>query len=127
MSGQGRTYPVHGPDISGLSGLFTPLSIDSSWVPHRAFTSCFLALMPYTHSCSVFLKEMACGDERRSKHRQDVDASSSGPSAKPKKLAKRPRPSSYQEESSPEVSPPHSGTPDETECLKMHSPEIYTT
>jgi hypothetical protein len=70
---------------------------------------------------------MACGYERRSKHHQDVGASSSGPSAKPKKLAKRPRPSSYQEESSPEVSPPHGGTPDETECLKMYSLEIHTT
>jgi hypothetical protein len=28
----------------------------------------FLALMPCTHSCSVFLKEMARGDERRLKH-----------------------------------------------------------
>jgi hypothetical protein len=45
----------------------------------------------------------------------------------PKKLAKRPRSSSYQEESCPEVSPPCGGTPDETECLKMHSPEIHTT
>jgi hypothetical protein len=71
------------------------------------------------------LKEMAHGDERRSKHRQVVSASSSGPSAKPKKLAKRPRPSSYQEESSLEVSPPRGGTSDETECLKMHSLEIY--
>jgi hypothetical protein len=51
----------------------------------------------------------------------------SGPSAKPKKLAKRPRPSSYQEESSPEVSPPCGGAPDETECLKMHSTKIHTT
>jgi hypothetical protein len=80
-----------------------------------------------THSCSVFLKEMARGDEHRSKHCQDVSASSSGPSTKPKKLAKRPRPSSYQEESSPEVSPPHGGTPDETECLMMYSLEIHTT
>jgi hypothetical protein len=70
---------------------------------------------------------MACGDECCSKHHHDVGASSSGPSAKPKKLAKRPRPSSYQEESSPEVSPPHGGTPDEMECLKMHSPKIHTT
>jgi hypothetical protein len=70
-------------DISGLLGLFTSLSVNSSWVPHRAFTSCFLALMPCTHSCSMFLKEMAHGDERRSKHRQDVGASSSGPSVKP--------------------------------------------
>jgi hypothetical protein len=87
----------------------------------------FLALMHCTHSCSMFLKEMARGDERRSKHRQDVGASSSGPSAKLKKLAKRPRPSSYQEESSPKVSPPRGGTPDETECLKMHSLEIHTS
>jgi hypothetical protein len=69
---------------------------------------------------------MARGDERRSKHCQDVDASLSDPSAKPRKVAKRPRPNSYQE-SSPEVSPPRGGTPDETECLKMHSPEIHTT
>jgi hypothetical protein len=83
--------------------------------------------MPCTHSCSVFLKAMARGDERCSKHRQDVGASSSGPSTKPKNLAKRPRPSSYQEESSPEVFPPRGGTPDETECLKMYSLEIHTT
>jgi hypothetical protein len=50
-----------------------------------------------------------------------------GPSAKRKKLAKRPRPSSYQEESSPEVSPPRGGTPDETECLKLYSAAIHTT
>jgi hypothetical protein len=83
--------------------------------------------MPCTHSYSVFLKEMARGDERRSKHHQDVGGSSSGPSAKPKKLAKRPRPSNNQGQSSPEVSPPHGSTPDETECLKMHSLEIHTT
>jgi hypothetical protein len=70
---------------------------------------------------------MARGDEHRSKHHQDVSASSSGPSAKPKKLAKRPRPSNEQEEPSHEVSPPHGGTPDETECIKMYSPEIHTT
>jgi hypothetical protein len=75
----------------------------------------------------MFLKEMAHGDERRWKHRQDVSASSSGPSAKPKMLAKRPRPNSYQEVSSPEVSPPRGGTPNVMECLKMHSPEIHTT
>jgi hypothetical protein len=76
----------------------------------------------------MFLKKMACGDERRSKHHQDVGASSSGPSAKLKKLTKRPRPSSYQEESSPKVSPPRrGGTSNETECLKMHSSEIHTT
>jgi hypothetical protein len=74
----------------------------------------------------VFLKEMACGDERRSKHRLDVDGSSSGLSTKPKKLVKRSRPNSYQEESSPEVSPTHGGTPDETECLMMHSLVIHT-
>jgi hypothetical protein len=113
-------------DISGLPVLFTPLSVDSSWIPHRALHLVFLTLMPCTHSYSVFLKDMACGDERRSKHRQDVGASSSGLSTKPKKLAKRAWPSSYQEESSPEVSPPHGGTPDETECLRMHSQEIHT-
>jgi hypothetical protein len=82
--------------------------------------------MPCTHSCLVFLKKMARGDERHSKHHQYVGAFSSGPSTKPKKLAKRPWPSSYQEESSPEVSPPRGGTPDVTECLKMLSPEIHT-
>jgi hypothetical protein len=82
--------------------------------------------MPCTHSCSVFLKAMTRGDEHRSKHRQDVSASSSGLSTKPKKLVKRPRPCSYQEESSPEVPPPRGGTPDETECLMTHSPEIHT-
>jgi hypothetical protein len=69
---------------------------------------------------------MAHGDECRSNHHQDVGASSSGPSTKPKKLAKRPRSSSYQEESTPEVSPPRGGTPDEIECLKMNSLEIHT-
>jgi hypothetical protein len=69
---------------------------------------------------------MARGNEHHSKYRQDVNASSSGPSAKPKKLAKRPRPSSYQEESSPEATPPHGGTLDETECLKMYPPMIHT-
>jgi hypothetical protein len=82
--------------------------------------------MRCTHSCSVFLKAMARSDECRSKHHQDVSASSSGLSTKPKKLAKRPRPSSFQEESSPEVSPPRGGTPDEMECLRMHSSEIHT-
>jgi hypothetical protein len=86
-----------------------------------------LALMHCTHSRSKFLKEMAHGDEHGSKHYQDVVASSSGPSTKPEKLAKRPRPNNYQEESSPEVSPPRGGTLDETECLKMHSLEIHTT
>jgi hypothetical protein len=81
--------------------------------------------MSFTHSCSVFLKAMTHGDERRSKHHQDVGVSSSGPSSKLKKLAKRPRPNSYQE-SSPEVSPPRGGTPDETECLRIYSLEIHT-
>jgi hypothetical protein len=57
----------------------------------------------------------------------DVGVFSSGPSVKLKKLAKRPQPSSYQEESSPKVSPTRGGTPDEMECLKMHSPEIHTS
>jgi hypothetical protein len=69
---------------------------------------------------------MAHGDECHSKHHQNVGASSSGPSAKPKKLAKRPQHNSYQEESSPEVSPPRGDTPDEMECLKMYSSEIHT-
>jgi hypothetical protein len=43
MSGSGRTYSVQEPDISGLPGLFTLLSVNSSWVPHRAFTSCFFS------------------------------------------------------------------------------------
>jgi hypothetical protein len=43
------------------------------------------------------------------------------------KLAKRPRPNRYQEKSTPEVSPPRGGTPDETKCLKMYSSEIHTT
>jgi hypothetical protein len=69
---------------------------------------------------------MAHGDERHSKHHQDVGASSSGPSTKPKKLAKRPRSISYQEESSSKASPPRGGTPNKIECLKMYPPEIHT-
>jgi hypothetical protein len=69
---------------------------------------------------------MARGDERHSKYHQNVGASSSGPSAKSKKLAKRPRSRSYQEESSPEASPPRGSTPDETECLKIYPPVIHT-
>jgi hypothetical protein len=65
---------------------------------------------------------MACGDEYRSKHHQDV----AGSSAKPNKLVKRPRPRSYQEESSLEASPPRGSTPDETEWLKMYPPVIHT-
>jgi hypothetical protein len=48
MAEQGQTYPVQGLDIPSLSGLFTLLSVDSSWVPHRAFTSWF-----FLHSCLV--------------------------------------------------------------------------
>jgi hypothetical protein len=69
---------------------------------------------------------MAHGDEHHSKHHQDVGASSIGPSTKPKKLAKRPRPNSYQEESSTEASPPRGSTPDETWWLKMYPPVIHT-
>jgi hypothetical protein len=75
-----------------------------------------------------FLEGMAREDQERStEHRQDVSGSSShAPTAKCKKLAKRPRPSSYQEESCPEASPPSGGTPDETECLKMYSLTVHT-
>jgi hypothetical protein len=71
-----------------------------------------------------FLEGMAHEDqERRTKLCQVVSGSSSHAStAKSKKHAKRPRPSSYQEESSPEASPP----PDEMKCLKMYSPEVHT-
>jgi hypothetical protein len=57
MSGLGQTYLVPGSDISSLPGPFTLLSVDFSWVTHRAFTSCFLALMSCTHSCSVLFLE----------------------------------------------------------------------
>jgi hypothetical protein len=100
-------------------------------IPHGFLIGLLHLVLPFsTHVLYslmfIFLKAMARGDERRSKHRHNVGASSSGPSAKPKKLVKRPRPSSYQEESSPEVSPAHGGTPDETECLQVHSSEIHT-
>jgi hypothetical protein len=70
------------------------------------------------------------GHERRSKQCQEIGGSSSsrGPSAYPKKLAKRPRPSSLEEESSPEDSPPHGGTldsPEEFECLKIRAPVCH--
>jgi hypothetical protein len=73
---------------------------------------------------------MACeGYECHTKHRQDVDGSSSlAPTAMPKALAKRRRPSSIHEESSPEDSPPHGGTlesPNEVECLKLRPPIVY--
>jgi hypothetical protein len=102
ISKPGRTYPVPGLDISGLIGPFTPLSVDFSWVSHRAFTSYFLALMT---CCRFFLKWSLY---QAQKH------------------AKRPRPHSYQEESSPEASPPRGSTPDETECLKMYPSMIHT-
>jgi hypothetical protein len=71
------------------------------------------------------------GHERRSKHRQEVGRSSSSqaPTAHPKKLAKRARVNTFQEESSPEDSPPHGGSlesQDELECLKIHSLVIHT-
>jgi hypothetical protein len=47
----------------------------------------------------------------------------------PKMLAKRQRPSSLREESSPKDSLPHGGTPkspDEVECLKLRPPVVYT-
>jgi hypothetical protein len=76
----------------------------------------------------LFLEGMARDDQERcAKYRQDVSGSSRrAPTAKSKKLAKGPRPISYQEESSPEASPPRGGTPDETECLMMYSQEVHT-
>jgi hypothetical protein len=65
-------------------------------------------------------------DERRSKHCQDVNASSAGPSVKTKKLAKRKRPMPHD---SSEDSPRRAFTsksPDEAECLNMHSLEDRT-
>jgi hypothetical protein len=74
---------------------------------------------------------MTCeGQERHTKHHQDVGgASSCASAARNKQLIKRRRPSSYQEESSPEDSPPRCGTPespDELECLKIRSPAVLT-
>jgi hypothetical protein len=70
------------------------------------------------------------GHECRIKHHQDIGGSSSrAPIATPKQLAKRRRPKSLHEESSPEDSPPHGGTPeslDEVECLKLRPPVVYT-
>jgi hypothetical protein len=71
------------------------------------------------------------GHERRSKNHQEAGGSSSSwaPTARPKKLAKRARPISLREESSPLDSPPHGGTPespDELQCLKIHSPIVHT-
>jgi hypothetical protein len=70
------------------------------------------------------------GHECRTKHRQDVGGSSTHAlAARNKQLAKRWRPSSLREESSPEASPPRGDTPeslDEVECLKMRPPVIHT-
>jgi hypothetical protein len=64
------------------------------------------------------------GHEQCSKHREEAGASSSSrdPTVQPKKLAKRPRPSTLREESSLEDSLSRGGTPDspdEFECLKI--------
>jgi hypothetical protein len=70
------------------------------------------------------------GHEHRTKHRQDVGGSSThSPVARNKQLAKRRRPNSLHEESSPKASPPCGGTlesPDEVECRKMRAPVIHT-
>jgi hypothetical protein len=71
------------------------------------------------------------GHERCSKHCEAVGASSSSqaPVAQPKKLAKRARPLSLREESSPEDSPPRGATPDspeEFECLKISALVAHT-
>jgi hypothetical protein len=71
------------------------------------------------------------GQERRSKQRQETGGSSStwAPTAYPKKLAKRARPSTLREESSPEDSPPRGGTPeylDELECMKIKPSVAHT-
>jgi hypothetical protein len=71
------------------------------------------------------------GHEHHSKHRQESGGSRSSraPTTHSKKLAKRARPNTFREESSPEDSPPHGGSPespDELECLKIHSPVVHT-
>jgi hypothetical protein len=71
------------------------------------------------------------GHERRPKHCQEAGGywSSQISITNPKKLSKRARPISPQEESSLEGSPTHGCTPmshDEFECLKIHSPIIHT-
>jgi hypothetical protein len=79
-----------------------------------------------------FLKVMTReARERRTKHREVTDASGSSrvPSAQLKQLAKRRRPNSLREDSSPEDSPPHGATPstpEEFECLKMRPREVFT-
>jgi hypothetical protein len=71
------------------------------------------------------------GHEWRSKHREEIGGSSWSrtPSAQPNNLAKRPRPSTLHEESSPEDSPPRGGPPEspkEFECRKIRSPKAHT-
>jgi hypothetical protein len=71
------------------------------------------------------------GHEQCSKHHQEAGGSSLSwaPTVHPKKLAKRARSSTFLEESSPEDSPPRGGSPEspnEMECLKIHSPVIHT-
>jgi hypothetical protein len=120
---QSQTYPV-------LQDCSTSFNVNSSWLLHRAFISC--AYHSYhTLTLVPFLKAMAGeGHERCSKQRQGTGGSSSsqGPFAHPKKPAKRPRPSSLREESSPEDYPPHGGTPDfpkEVECLKIRALDYH--
>jgi hypothetical protein len=100
---------------------------------HRAFTTCSLAFLSFSYSCFIpSWRQMAGeGHERRSKHRQEANWSSSSwaPTAHLKKFAKRARPSTFWEESSPEDSPPRGGSPespDELECLKIHSLVVHT-
>jgi hypothetical protein len=69
--------------------------------------------------------------ERRTKHHEAAGASGSSRAATShsKKLAKRPRPSSLHEASSPEDSPPRAttpSTPNEYEALRMRAPEVHT-
>jgi hypothetical protein len=71
------------------------------------------------------------GQERCSKKRQETDGSSlsQAPNAHSKNLAKRERPSSLREESSPKDFPRRGGTPEspnELECLKIRSPVART-
>jgi hypothetical protein len=59
------------------------------------------------------------GQERHTKHHQDVGGTSScAPAARNKQLTKRRKPSSYQEESSLKDSPPRGGTPESPDKLE---------